>query len=91
MKVFYCRNCGFFRNWEDGERKEYFSQDHEGFSPESMERMKEIRFGKMEIHCPVCPEKGLLTLHGATVKYELTARKIQLLIVRKFYYPEIKR
>ena len=45
----------------------------------------------MEIHCPVCPAKGLLSIQGSTVKYELTARKINILIVRKFYYPDLKR
>lgn len=91
MKVFYCRNCGFFRNWEEGRKEEYFTQDHEGFSPESLEKLEKLLLDKMEIHCPVCWEKGLLSIHGATVKYELTARKTNLLTVRKFYYLEIKR
>lgn len=91
MKVFYCRNCGFFHTWGEEKSKEDFRQDHEGFSRESMKKIERLHSDKMEIHCPVCPCKGLLSVHGATVQYELTAGKQNFLIVRKFYYMETKR
>ena len=92
MKVFYCRNCGFFHEWksEKNEGENFPVNEYEGFSQKSIEKIGKHISGQGDFSCPVCSAKGYFSRNGSTVKFQLTGRKSFVLTVRKFYFPQRK-
>lgn len=77
MKVFFCRNCGFFQNWKEEEfiteKKERF---FEGFSGKKIIFLTEKHIHHCHIPCPKCGRKGLFSGRGATISHEIIQRKM---------------
>lgn len=83
MIVFYCRNCGFFQNWDEKKssaeekvEKKTLLHTHEGFSSGKKKILAETNFSHCQKNCPVCGKIGLLSSRGASIQWQISIKKM---------------